>query len=104
MICWFSAAFAAALLVACNEGKDIDGWYRSTWGPTQFATAEGRVLARYPRGSLDCARTGNELSCSWTDGASHGKARLTREVDGTLRGTWGRDESDSDGGTWVFTR
>lgn len=89
---------------SCNEGKDIDGFYRSSWGPTHFLSAEGRVLARYPRGALDCSRSGAVLTCAWTEGSAHGRAKLTREADGTLRGTWGRDESDTDGGTWIFTR
>jgi hypothetical protein len=46
--------------------------------------------------------TGTTLDCSWKEGVGFGKARLTKQANGTLQGTWGNSASDKDGGQWTF--
>ena len=65
-----------------------------------FTQAGKVVVARYPDGTLDCMAMGDTLDCSWKEG--FGKARLTRQANGTLQGTWGNAPNDKDGGQWTF--
>ena len=79
------------------------GTYRSTWGPTVFTQSGTAVAAKYPNGTMTCQASGKTLDCDWREAASAGKARLTKEPDGTLKGTWGKGASATDGGPWLFS-
>ncbi len=78
------------------------GTYRSTWGETVFTQAGKVVVARYPDGTLDCMAVDSTLDCSWKEGGGFGKARLTKQANGSIQGTWGNAASDRDGGQWTF--
>lgn len=78
------------------------GTYRAAWGDTVFTQAGKVVVASYPGGSIDCMASGEVLDCTWKEGGSGGKARLTRQASGTLQGTWGNAADDHDGGQWTF--
>ncbi|MEO7328285.1 MAG: hypothetical protein ABI193_06890 [Minicystis sp.] len=80
------------------------GTYKSTWGPTVFTQDGAKVNAKYPNGSMTCTPTGPTLDCDWREAASFGKARLTRDASGSLRGTWGNGGSATNGGSWIFNR
>ena len=45
----------------------------------------------------------NRTPCSSLDPGGSGKAKLVKETSGTIRGTWGKGSSATDGGAWVFT-
>jgi hypothetical protein len=80
------------------------GTYRSNWGATVFTQDGTRVNAKYPRGSMTCQATGNTLDCDWRENAtSYGKARLAKEPNGSITGTWGNGSSATSGGPWTFT-
>jgi hypothetical protein len=98
------AAALALALVGCSRGarRPLFGSYRSTWGTAVVAGSGNDVAIAYPRGSMRCTRADELLSCGWQSGAGRGRAALRRQPDGSLIGTWGRDESDIDGGGWAF--
>lgn len=99
------AALALFTLAACKSDEpSYAGSYRTTWG-SSVLTQEGRmVIGTYPRGTLRCRSEPPKLLCDWKEGAATGKATLTREpTHKTLQGTWGRDDSDTNGGAWLFT-
>lgn len=78
------------------------GTYRSTWGDTVFTQAGKVVVARYPDGTLDCMAADTTLDCSWKEGSGFGKARLTKQANGSIQGTWGNAADERDGGQWTF--
>ena len=67
-----------------------------------FTQAGKVVVASYPGGSLERMAHDAVLDCSWKEGVGSGKARLTRQPNGTLQGTWGNAAEDHDGGQWIF--
>ncbi len=79
------------------------GTYKTNWGPTTFTQNGAAIAATYPKGTMTCQPTGNTLDCDWKEGAAAGKAKLTKEADGSLKGTWGNGASNTNGGAWVFT-
>lgn len=97
-------ATATATGTAAAVQKRFAGVYNSNWGQTTFTEDGATVSARYPKGTLTCSAAGDVLTCSWAEGALTGKARLERQSNGDLRGTWGNGASDSNGGAWNFTK
>lgn len=79
------------------------GTYKSNWGPTVFAQNGAAIVATYPNGSMACQPSGNTLDCDWKEAKSAGKAKLTKQPDGSLKGTWGTGTSATNGGPWLFT-
>jgi hypothetical protein len=80
------------------------GSYNSTWGKADFMQTGEHVNVKYARGTMSCTASGNALDCDWDEGAGGtGKAKLVKETSGTIRGTWGKGSSASNGGAWVFT-
>ena len=79
------------------------GTSKSNWGPTVFAQDGVRVVATYARGNMTCMASGSALDCDWHEGATFGKARLTKNASGTITGTWGNRASATDGGPWLFS-
>ena len=98
------ASGSSAPPVASAPSSEIifRGTYRSTWGDTVFTQAGKVVVARYPDGTLDCMAAGSTLDCSWKEGSGSGKARLTKQANGSIEGTWGNAADDHDGGKWTF--
>lgn len=94
---------AAPNAKAAAAPASFAGTYKTNWGPTVFAQNGNEVVATYPKGSMTCQPTGNTLDCDWKEGAVTGKAKLTKEADGSLKGTWGSGASNSNGGAWLFT-
>jgi hypothetical protein len=80
------------------------GAYTSTFGVVTLVETQGRVTGRYPGGTLDCVPAGAVLACGWREGTLTGRAKLTRQMNGDLSGTWGGGASDSSGGPWLFRR
>ena len=79
------------------------GTYKSNWGLTTFAQSGNSIAVAYPRGSMTCQPTGNTLDCVWKEGTLSGRASLTKQPDGSIKGTWGSGASATNGGPWVFT-
>ncbi len=98
-------ALLLVLVAGCKSPVDpFDGGWRSTWGPVVFAREGDVVIGTYPRGSLRCNVLGASLDCIWVDGDAKGRAKLERGNDGVIRGTWGREDSATDGGAWLFSK
>ena len=97
-----AAASSAAPVASAPAEIVFRGTYRSTWGDTVFTQAGTVVVARYPDGTLDCMAAGSTLDCSWKEGSGFGKARLTKQANGSIQGSWGNAADDHDGGQWTF--
>jgi hypothetical protein len=93
---------AAPTPVSGGAATSFAGTYKSTWGPTVFTQDGNKVSAKYPNGSMTCTATGPVLDCDWREAAGFGKAKLTREASGQLKGTWGNGGSATNGGGWIF--
>jgi hypothetical protein len=85
------------------KGESFAGRYRSTYGDVRITHAGDRVKGTYPGGTLDCSVDGKKLDCDWKDSAGIGKARLEKQANGDLKGTWGNGASYTNGGGWLFT-
>ncbi len=81
------------------------GTYSSNWGTTVFTQTDQKVTGKYPLGILNCTVYKDvNLACGWVEGASTGRAFLTRiATSGVLTGSWGNGASASNGGAWTFT-
>lgn len=98
-----TAVTLSLALLGCEKPHgDFDGTYRSSWGVALFRQKGDTVKVAYPRSEMTCQPSGVTLRCSWRSGEGSGKATLTRHPDRSLHGTWGRGESETDGGPWVF--
>lgn len=115
-VSWCVAALAVVAIVACKknealakdakpapDGTSFTGSYQSNWGPTAFTQNGSNVTASYSRGTMACQATGSTLDCTWQEGLTSGKAKLTKMTDGSIRGTWGTGTSATNGGNWTFT-
>ncbi len=104
----FTAAYALAGCKALEGGlpgsdeKRYVGSYRTTWGPVVLRDGGDELEGVYRRGQLRCVPEDKRLHCVWTQGQASGQATLRRRDDGVLEGSWGRGESDSDGGAWLW--
>jgi hypothetical protein len=87
---------------SASTATSFAGTYKSTWGQTVIAQDGTKVTATYPRGTMTCQASGNTLDCDWREGANIGKARLTKQANGSIHGTWGNGASATDGGPWIF--
>ena len=96
----------ALLLAGCpTSAEQLAGDYHSTWGLCVLEVRGPTATIRYPRGVMNCqVEAPLTFRCGWQSGTARGKALLRAQEDRTLRGTWGRGESDSDGGAWVMAR
>lgn len=98
-----AAAPASALAPAGGPVADFAGNYKSNWGPTVFSQSGPRVVATYATGNMTCMAAGSTLDCNWHDGGAFGKATLTKDTTGAIKGTWGNRNSATDGGDWLFS-
>lgn len=80
------------------------GTYKSNWGDVAFTQTGSTVNATYANGSMSCTAAGQMLTCDWKEKGDSGKAKLYKQADGSIKGTWGSGASDASGGEWVFTR
>ncbi len=78
------------------------GRYTGSVGPTTLTQKVNVVTLTYSVGRADCLTAGEVLVCTWREGTSTGRAKLTRLAEGHLVGTWGAGPSDNDGGEWRF--
>jgi hypothetical protein len=83
-------------------GDAFAGVYRSTYGDVRVRPTPTGVSGTYPGGELACTASGSDLDCDWKDSAGSGKAKLTRQSNGDLSGTWGYGASATSGGSWLF--
>ena len=51
---------------------------------------------------MTCLAVGSTLECDWREASAAGKAKLTKEADGSIKGTWGNGSSATNGGPWLF--
>jgi hypothetical protein len=91
-----------APVVPTGGGEPFAGVYRSTYGDVRVRPTATGVEGTYPGGTLACVPTGPTLDCTWKDSAGSGRARLVRQSNGDLMGTWGYGASNTSGGTWTF--
>jgi len=75
------------------------GRYTSNRGDVTCAQNALTVTCQYPGGSMICAAQGTTLDCGWT-GGGQGRARFTRQANGTLAGTYGDFLSNNSRGQW----
>ena len=54
--------------------------------------------------NADGAVTSSEIKLGWSEGKFSGKGKLRVESLKSLSGTWGRGDSETDGGTWRFIK
>jgi hypothetical protein len=91
-------------LVHCSKRNPFQGFYQSNWGPVEMVQDKQKVFGRYQRGSLTCDVRGQELDCQWEQEQAKGKVKLKKTPQGWLQGTWGHNNSVTDGGTWTLVR
>lgn len=101
--CLGGASKAAPTTKSAPATASFAGTYKTNWGPTVFAQNGTAIAATYPNGSMTCQPSGNTLDCDWKEAKAAGKAKLTKEADGSLKGTWGTGTSATNGGAWLFT-
>lgn len=85
------------------SGVQFAGVYRSTYGDVRMRQTGGNVDGTYPGGTLKCTSNDKTLLCDWKDNFGVGKAKLAKQDNGDLKGTWGNGVSETNGGTWLFT-
>ncbi|HTJ84351.1 MAG TPA: hypothetical protein VL400_21680 [Polyangiaceae bacterium] len=83
-------------------GEQFAGIYTSTYGEVRMRQSGTDVSGTYPGGTLKCVPTGKTLDCDWKDSAGIGKAKLDKQPNGDLKGTWGNGVSATNGGGWLF--
>lgn len=100
------AATPSPAAPAAEEIEKFAGTYTTNWGKANCTQVKKNVNCLYAgkSGSLDCKVVDKlELECEWMETGSSGKAKLTKQTDGKLKGSWGRGESATNGGPWIFT-
>ena len=100
------AAAAPSQAPKAAPAENFAGEYISTWGKVKCSQVLDNVncLYTYSNGSLDCKiQEEKKLDCAWDENGGSGKARFEKKDNGRLEGTWGRGESYTNGGRWIFT-
>jgi hypothetical protein len=87
----------------------IAGSWDSTYGIVQITQQGNRVTGQYPccgGGTLNGRIVEGFVKFHWSEprGAGEGEGVWRIEKDGTLDGSWGRGQSDTDGGAWTLWR
>ena len=94
--------------VARSGRTPFDGAWDTNFGEAIVRASDvspGNVSVVYRDGTMQCEqKSADMLRCVWTEGASHGQAELKIESPRVMRGTWGNDQSATDGGAWLFVR
>ncbi|MCC6646448.1 MAG: hypothetical protein IT374_12865 [Polyangiaceae bacterium] len=96
-----------ALACGCSllgDGADLDGRYRTSWGPAEVRGDPGEVRIHYPRGEARCDRDGRTLTCRWASDGATGRATLVVRDDRNLEGTFSHGDAGGDGGPWLFVK
>lgn len=76
------------------------GEYTSTYGDVTLRESGRQVAGTYDQGTLTCTVQGDVLDCDWVESSTRGKAKLVRQRDGSIKGTWGDGASFDGGGDW----
>jgi hypothetical protein len=97
-----SAPDSSIALTVDTGPTTFAGRYTGSVGPTTITQRENAVTMTYGAGRIDCLTAAESLVCTWREGTSTGRAKLTRVAEGHLVGTWGAGSSDNDGGEWRF--
>ena len=95
------------LAPVANVGRSpVEGVWDSNFGAATIrASLPDKLTVDYRDGTMECDQpTADSLRCSWSEGSSHGRAELKIESPRVMRGTWGNDQSSTDGGAWLFVR
>lgn len=101
------AVAASALLSGCSligDGSDLDGRYRTSWGPAEVRGDPGEVRIHYARGEARCDRKGRQLDCRWSSEGATGRATLMVRDDRNLEGTFSHGDAGGDGGAWLLVK
>ena len=75
------------------------GWQERLHNTIAFTTPDESVFLRctlYDSPTMPC--TWSRADAAAPDGWNRGRAKLTVQPDGTVKGTWGNGDSDDDGG------
>ena len=90
-------------------GPDFSGSWDTNWGRIELTQRGNKVMGHYTgqyTGIIDGTVTGSRLNFTWSQSnGQYGKGYFDISPDGaTISGSWGAQESDSDGGEWNGTR
>lgn len=98
-------ALIPAALAARAAAADVTGTYTGTWGDTTLRQDGDHVTGAYAYddGRIDGELDGDTLRFAWTEDSGSGRGVFQVLPDGSMQGTWGSGDSDSDGGAWVLS-
>ena len=87
----------------------VGGVWDSTYGEVRLTQEGNRIFGQYPccgGGTLEGHVRGNVIRFHWKEprGAGEGEGLWRIQSDGSLQGSWGHGQSDSDGSTWNLWR
>jgi hypothetical protein len=92
-----------------SSAVSFTGRWNTNWGPMEMTQKAIQVMGHYTgqfKGIIDGTASGRRLDFTWSqpDG-EHGRGHFVLSDDGnSFDGTWGMNNSDSDGGNWTGTR
>jgi hypothetical protein len=95
--------------VAVSAGPSFSGSWDTNWGRIEMTQHGNKVMGHYTgqfSGIIDGTVTGSRLNFTWSQpNGQYGKGYFDISSDGsTINGSWGVEESDSNGGSWSGTR
>jgi hypothetical protein len=81
----------------------VNGWYRYVHPLASDTSGElsGEVL---PKKTETGAVTQLDMALTWKEGRAAGRGKLTMWTFTRMDGSWGRGDSESDGGGWAFLK
>lgn len=98
-------SWTLAPITGSSRSPFAGAWDTNFGEATIHVSSPDKLAIVYRDGTMQCdQRTSDALACEWVEGGSHGHATLTVESPRVMRGTWGNDQSTTDGGSWVFVR
>jgi hypothetical protein len=97
---------ATVILLA---GPSFSGSWDTNWGRIEMTQKGSKVMGHYAgqfSGIIDGTVAGSRLNFTWSQpNGQYGKGYFDISPDGsTITGSWGIEESDSNGGSWSGTR
>ena len=108
----FIAAFMCTLIIGLSTAlfaATFSGDWETNWGPLHLSqngnTVTGNYEGDYP-GTMTGTIKGNRLSFNWEgSNGEKGKGYFILSEDGnSIAGSWGSENSDSNGGEWTGER
>lgn len=106
LLCGSVAVVAPAL--ASAPRVDVAGSYTSNWGDVELTQRGNRIRGTYVccgGGTIEGTLHNNgTIHFRWRQPDGEGRGVWTVDANGGLEGTWGWDQSASDGGPWNLAR